>query len=422
MKIMWLTAMKHELIFPVGTGRVLYGGWLSTMLARLSEHHSVTEVTVVSVGVDFADRQINDKLRLICVKSKSGVFSYDKGLSKRIGQVIKMSQPDVIDVQGAEFFIGTSLTELKLSIPITLTLQGFTSEIYKYLSHGLSLTDLFLRRSLRDYVLRDGILERRFAYRKRGENESRLLSEIKYFIGRTSWDEGLVRNVNPCAKYFHCGRIMRSDFYNSNWSLNGCKRYTIHITQANYSLKGLHVALDALVIVKKHFPEVKLTVSGKDLLKLDSLKDKISVSGYQKIIRTKIRDLSLVESVRFTGELAAGDLVNTLKSSHVFLLPSLNENSPNALGEAQLVGVPCIASFVGGVPDYIADGISGLLYSSTDSARLASLIIKVFSNDLLACRIASKGKEQAEQRHNPDSCLKQLVTAYSDVVNDSFVS
>ena len=52
----------------------------------------------------------------------------------------------------------------------------------------------------------------------------------------------------------------------------------------------------------------------------------------------------------------------------VFLLPSQSENSPNSLGEAMLLGLPCVASNAGGIPDMLADGQEGLLYGDALAA------------------------------------------------------
>ena len=389
------------------------------MLDRLSNDERIESITVVCVGKKFEEKRISKKLILKCVDSNGGVFSYCPHLASKLFKVLRSCDPDVIDIQGGEFFIGTSLIELDLDVPVVLTLQGFSSEINKYLWDGLGIGDLIFRRTMRDYVCRDGIVERRYSYRRRGENERRLIKTIKYFIGRTSWDHGLVLNMNPSARYFHCGRILRDQFYGERWDLKEVNRYSIHITSANYSLKGLHIALDALHIVKRQVPGVLLTVSGKDLVGSNTLLDYVATTGYQKVIRAKLQKLSLHDNVRFVGELAAPDLVKRLKSSHLFLLPSLNENSPNALGEAQILGMPCIASFVGGVPDYITDRASGLLYNPTDSARLASLIIEVFSDDSLAHELGTNARVQAVRRHDPDDSVNDLVSAYSVVCNDA---
>lgn len=66
-----------------------------------------------------------------------------------------------------------------------------------------------------------------------------------------------------------------------------------------------------------------------------------------------------------------------LLKSNIFICPSSIENSPNSLGEAQLLGVPCIASFVGGIPDMIPSKACGSMYRFEEIEMLADIICTV---------------------------------------------
>ena len=62
------------------------------------------------------------------------------------------------------------------------------------------------------------------------------------------------------------------------------------------------------------------------------------------------------------------------------MLPSSCENSPNSLGEAMLLGMPCVASNAGGIPDMLAAGREGLLYGeSQDADALARCLLQVLT-------------------------------------------
>ncbi len=62
------------------------------------------------------------------------------------------------------------------------------------------------------------------------------------------------------------------------------------------------------------------------------------------------------------------------------MLPSHIENSPNALCEAMLVGTPCIAAFVGGVPSLVRHGEEGLLYHDADPFALAGAVDRLLGD------------------------------------------
>ena len=118
-------------------------------------------------------------------------------------------------------------------------------------------------------------------------------------------------------------------------------------------------------IVKKTYPDTTVYVPGRSVFaQKNALKRKILVyaSQYDSFIQKKLQQLQLQDSVIFTGLLDEKDLTEQMLSSNVFVLPSAIENSPNTLGEAMLLGMPCISSFVGGVPDLLKDGEEGYLY------------------------------------------------------------
>ena len=85
----------------------------------------------------------------------------------------------------------------------------------------------------------------------------------------------------------------------------------------------------------------------------------------------------------------------------VFVLPSHIENSPNALCEAMVVGTPCIAACVGGVPSLMRDGVDGLLYHDADPYALAGKIDRLLGDPALAERLGASSRERARQRHDP---------------------
>lgn len=79
-------------------------------------------------------------------------------------------------------------------------------------------------------------------------------------------------------------------------------------------------------------------------------------------------------------------MLERLLKTHVFLLPSAIENSSNSLGEAMLLGMPCVASNSGGTQDILEHKKEGYLYPYTEPAMCAEYISKIFENDELACK------------------------------------
>lgn len=420
MRLMWLTSMmlpmaSKELGIKLPPGS---GGWITTMLDELCKLPQVSQVNIVTVSnVSHTLTIKSNKIQYTIIPSKNGVFKYDPRLKLSLAEQINSFKPDIIDVHGIEFYLCNSLLETKTRVPIVATLQGLTSEIFKHYFNGITIWELLRYRTTRDNLLLDGIIERKYRYKQRGQNEIIIVSQLKYVIGRTEWDRAVVSNINPNISYFTCDRNLRDEFYNSQWSLSGVDRFSIFMTQAHYPIKGLHFLLEALSILVKEFPETRLYVAGKDMITRRSLRDKLAFSGYQNLIRDLIYKYDLKEHVVFTGRLAAKDIVSNLLRSHVFVLPSTIENSPNALAEAQLVGVPTVAALVGGVADYSQDGVTGMLYNSNEPIMLARQIRKIFTDDQLAINLSKNSLEIARKRHDRDKNREQLLSVYKRIIS-----
>ena len=112
-------------------------------------------------------------------------------------------------------------------------------------------------------------------------------------------------------------------------------------------------------------------------------------------------------------------MVEQLKKAHVFVITSLIENSPNSLCEAQALGLPCIATYTGGITSLIDDGHSGLFCPPRDSSVLAERIREVFENDDLAQQLGTQARRTALNRHDPTKNTKLTIDAYREVMNNN---
>ena len=108
------------------------------------------------------------------------------------------------------------------------------------------------------------------------------------------------------------------------------------------------------------------------------------------------------------------DIFSMLSTAHLFVLPSLHESSPNALIEAMAVGLPCIASSVGGVLDLIDDQENGLLIPPQASGALAEAINEILTNPELAVDLGRNARRKIEEMFDNDRSIQQLQSVYQD--------
>ena len=108
------------------------------------------------------------------------------------------------------------------------------------------------------------------------------------------------------------------------------------------------------------------------------------------------------------------DVFPMLSTAHLFILPSLHESSPNALIEAMGVGLPCIASGVGGVLDLINHQENGLLIPPRSSEALAEAINCLLTNWELAAYLGKNARRRIEEMFDNDRSIQQLEEVYWD--------
>ena len=109
-----------------------------------------------------------------------------------------------------------------------------------------------------------------------------------------------------------------------------------------------------------------------------------------------IEQLGVSAHVELVGE--AQDVIGLLSISDVFLLPSLQESFGLSALEAMSCGVPVVASNVGGLPEVIADGVTGFLHPPDAVDRMADSAAKLLSDPELHRRMAGEGVRLAVER------------------------
>ena len=124
----------------------------------------------------------------------------------------------------------------------------------------------------------------------------------------------------------------------------------------------------------------------------------------------------LSEWVTFPG--FCEDVFSVLLTADVFVLPSLHESSPNALIEAMGIGMPCIASDVGGVVDLMEDGKNGLRVPPQDPAALAAALHRVLSEPDLASELGRNARATIQETFDSVVSIQKLEEVYVKVISN----
>lgn len=341
-----------------------------------------------------------------------GTKKINHGLEKYWRIINNIIKPDVVHLHGTEFTHGLAYIEACGADNVCVSIQGLVSAYAPYYYYGLSRVEILRASTLRSF-LRGGIMNGYRDFLNRSKSEIEIIKRVNHIIGRTQWDKDRTWAINPKAQYHYGGETLRKEFYdNKKWDYSSCRPHSIFLSQAAYPIKGLHMVLKAIPLVLRHFPDTTIRIAGSDITNSSKWSKRLFLSNYGIIIDKIIRENNLKGCASFTGPLDAEEMCQEYLKSNIFICPSSIENSPNSVGEAQVLGVPVIASYVGGVPDMMK-GNENNLYRFEEIEMLAHRIVDMFS---LEDRIETEEMRiRALSRHNPKDNVQQLLSIYSVV-------
>lgn len=415
MRILWVCQkLPSEADALIGGQKELKstGGWILGMAGEIIKHDVKLAILASSPFVKSLVVLEGAKIRYYVLPMPKG--SGDNVFMEYCRKVKADFCPDVVQIHGTEYIDGLLWVNANGCERTVVSLQGILASCAHYYYYGMSQWDVLSNITLRD-LYRGTLFSDARNFERRALHERDLLGKVSFAIGRTFWDKEQLWAINPKAQYFFNNEILRNEFYQGDvWQYDKCRKKSIFVAQAAVPYKGLHQLIKALPIIKQHFPDVTVRVAGFNICDM-SLKRKIMRTGYGKYLLNLMRSLHLENVVSFLGPLNAGEMKKELLSANLFVLPSSIDNSPNALGEAQMLGVPCVASRVGGVAEMIPDKALGEMYRFSDVDEMAYVICNVLNTSSNFDN--SKMRHTAAERHDKAINCNQLLSIYDVLRN-----
>ena len=420
MKILWtVNLIPTELADELNSKSDVLGGWVESMARYLRERQDLELFIACKTEQDaFPETTVNGVTYFSLYYSPKIKLEQ---LETRCREILLSVQPDLIQIEGTEFLHAKAMLNVgkKAGIPTVVSMQGILNGQYQYQCGQLPIDDMMFSGSLTK-MMAAWLLHLRKTrwYRPRMKPEREILEKADYLLGRTTWDRAQTYKFNPKAKYYACNRNLRPPFYEVNWNINRIERHSIYVGNGYYALKGLHFVIQALPELVREYPDVHVYVAGHPPF-TEGDKRSFIKKGYGAYLKKMIHDLNVEQYITFTGPLKAPEVAEKLASIHAYVLCSVAENSPNTLGEAMLVGTPCVAAYVGGVPDMATDGQEALFYRNDDPALLAWNLKRVFDDDALAQKLSENGRKRAAVAHDPQKNADRLYHVYQEILSDA---
>ena len=418
MKVLWITnIIMPSVCRDINLPCSCFGGWLEASALSLKDRVNLSIATIYS-GEELFIKDI-DGINYILLPSKTKMYKYDSSLEVLWKKVKKIVNPDIVHIHGTEYPYGLSYLKACGNSNVLVSIQGLLGECAKHYFDGISKKDIFHSLSFSSFIMKQDLFSGQREFKERSLLERQMIINCENFAGRTKWDQSIVRAVNPSARYFFIGESLRKSFYTDIWDKKNCIKHSIFLSQAGYPIKGLHIFLKALVLVKQRFPDVKVRIAGPDITLAQTWKQKILQSGYARMLIKQILKFQLRDHIEFLGPLDENMMKAEYLKTNVFVCPSSLENSPNSLAEAQILGTPCIASFVGGVPDMVLHKETGFLYRFEDYSVLAAYICEIFEGQYDLDKLSKNEQELALKRHNKESIIDSMLLVYSQIIGKS---
>ncbi len=423
MKILWLTNITLPIISKALNETVIVkGGWLDVLSKRIANSNGQLAVSFPKSNVkDMISGKVNGVNYYAIPSNKKGLIKYEKQTELYYEKILVEFQPDIIHIWGTEFPRTLAMVNVcqrkKMIDKVIVDIQGLCSVIAKSATASLPQS-VVNKKTLYDLLFGTSIAKQQKNIYKRGVFEIEALEKIKRVMGRTDWDHACIQKINPNAEYYHCNRILRNSFYNDNkWKLNTCQRYALFTSQSFKPLKGLHYILEAMPIILKSYPDTHLYIAGGgSIRKNKSIKEKLKLTSYGKYLSDIIDKYNLKKHITILGPLHEQEMHKQFLKSQVFISASSMENSPNTVAEAMMLGVPTVASDVGGVSSMLTHNKEGFLYQHDAPYMMAYFIKRIFEDDDIALELSKNAIRKAEETYNKEKNYNMIMEVYSSII------
>lgn len=416
MKVLWLspTPSKYEKSKYGYNG----GGWIESLQSLYETSAEIDQLAIAFPHLSHTKKVTEEKVtyypirRVMPGNIVSWILSnwknnieYEEEINE-LESILKDFEPDIVHIFGTENWFSHAVK--MTNKPCVVHIQGLMLPCHNaYFPTGLSKSDL-LKNNWIEWIKGISLWHNERVFEKKSKREYQFMKDISYFMGRTLWDKSIAGFLSPNSTYFHVDEVLRDKFYTAPpWKYTNRSKTIITSTLSDALYKGLDLVIktSALLVKENYAFEWRI----------------IGVNDHSQTVRLLKKALGLhpPASIRFLGIKNIDEIIGYLSETTLYIHPSYIDNSPNSLCEAQLLGVPVIATNVGGVSSLVEDGKNGYLVPANDPYYLASKIIHLSQNQALLENISEQARSISRIRHSKENILTQITGIYKYLAKEN---
>ena len=355
--------------------------------------------------VDYPSLMSSDASLLTKVKAMGRVIHFSEAAEK-IDQLIRATRPDIAHVHGIAHEMSPSILPVlkRHGLPVVQTLHD-----YKLLCPNTS------------FVTNGAICERCKGHRyynavryrcKRGSLGASLLAATEAYAHQMS--QVYQRNVDCFISPSRFLQEKVAEFGVSNPVVNIPNFINVDHLQPRYEPQPYYVFAGRLVEVKgiwtlikaaARLPKGHLYVAGGGEL-ADELQAYVQAQG--------------LTHITFLGHLATDELIDLFQGAAFTVTPSeWYENYPMSVLEALACGTPVIGTDIGGIPEIVRDGVTGLLFPPGDVDALSAKIDYLLDHPAESIRMGQAGRRQVEELNSPEPHYRATMALYRHLLGQT---
>lgn len=386
MKIIQIGPFPLNINYPNGGVEAsVYG--LSNELAKTNQLF-VFDIPRICFKEDRIEKEGNLNVFRFYSKGSNNIFSIFR--IKEIVKIIRQEKPAICHIHTLSLFPFLIYLFLKLyNIPVIVTIHGLAY---------IEKRNLWLnKRSFRNLL--------KFVFQSLTEFIFLSISDV--LIVDTQYVADTIRTYKKQWKIFRlpvCKVIPQGvsiDFFQLE---TVPQKYVLLSVGAFSKRKGHLNLIDAMVKIRTHFPDFSLMIAGA-----------LTEENYYHMMQNKISEYGFENNIRLFPNVSNREIMNFFRKSEIFVLHSEEESQGIVLCEAMAVGLPVVATNVGGIPWVIENKTNGFLSDFGDIESFSDNLTMLMKNDNLRKRIRENNKK-ASMSYNWKHISEKVTEIYKSII------